>query len=360
MNSSHLDPTNQPPIAAQLTQVGSSKDAAEDVGTVLSEAQVVQELAYFRRCLAQAGPTGSPRWREVQVAYQPFVDRRLALLRTLRAGARRPRGLPAPWRVSRLLITTLLVASISACAPHRSDGTAHTSGPDAIGIGLAYLVLSPLLIAAGLIEGIAMLPYFLAADLHNLNHGLVESGAQVSLDETYQYAYERPLKDVPADGDTGRVFRHMSEATGHFQRVLRGYGVEEAEQFLLTAVRSADRDGYTLYAVIHRPAGAIRVRNESGQVVTLRLGGRGYYRPHERDADGRPLDVVVDWAGVPRTNIKTQKGQAILLTLAANSVLVNRRSDEYWNAQRRWTTGQYLQVVQERKVDLDRRMGLSS
>ena len=72
-----------------------------------------------------------------------------------------------------------------------------------------------------------------------------------------------------------------------------------------------------------------------------------------------PLDVVVDWAGVPRSTIKTQKGQAILLTLAANSVLINRRSDDYWVIQRRWIDGEHKQVVAERKVQLDGRMGRS-
>ena len=78
--------------------------------------------------------------------------------------------------------------------------------------------------------------------------------------------------------------------------------------------------------------------------------------PYSKDAKGRPLDLVIDWAGVPRTSIRSQKGQAILMTLAANSVLINRRSDEYWNAERVWKNGGYQRIVNDRKAVLDRRM----
>ena len=63
---------------------------------------------------------------------------------------------------------------------------------------------------------------------------------------------------------------------------------------------------------------------------------------------------------MPRTTIKTQKGQAILMTLAANSVLINRRSDGYWEIERRWLDGDYERIVAERKAQLDRRMAPTS
>ena len=86
---------------------------------------------------------------------------------------------------------------------------------------------------------------------------------------------------------------------------------------------------------------------------------RDYYKAFERDAGGDPLDVVIDWAGVPRTVIKTQKGQAILMTLAANSVLINRRSDDYWAVEKRWTDGEYKEIAEVRKAQLDKRMAKS-
>ena len=46
------------------------------------------------------------------------------------------------------------------------------------------------------------------------------------------------------------------------------------------------------------------------------------------------------------------------MTLAANSVLINCRSDNYWDFQRRWIEGDYIRIVAERKARLDQRMGL--
>ena len=264
-------------------------------------------------------------------------------------------------KATRPLVAVSVLCLVVGCAPVRTDGGTPEHGFDAAGIGIGYLILSPILIAAGLLEGIVSLPYFIAADLHALNRGMVEAQARVNLEETYQYAYDEPLAGVPEDGDTGRVFRHLRDATRHFQKVLKGYGVEDYDRYVLTAVRTADREGYTLYAVVHRPAEVIRIvdRHDGGTVRVLRPGDRRYYEPHLRGANGRLLDVVIDWAGVPRTSIKTQKGQAILMTIAANSVLINRRSDDYWDAEQRWLAGDYLDIVAERRAYLDQRMGLA-
>jgi hypothetical protein len=263
-------------------------------------------------------------------------------------------------------LLTLAVASalwITGCAaPGSQRGPDPGHGLQTFGEGVAHLMLSPFMIVAGLMEGIAALPYFLGEGVHEINRGMREANANVSLDETYRYAYDKPLAQVPDDGDTGKVFRDMDEATAHFQKVLRGYGVEEYRRYHLTAIRNADREGYTLYAVIYRPVETIRVpeKSGSGRVVTLGPSDRAYYQPHAQDAEGRPLDLVIDWAGVPRTSIRTQKGQAILMTLAANSVLLNRRSDEYWSTEAAWIDGGFRDVVATRKSYLDRRMGLDS
>ncbi|HEY5789916.1 MAG TPA: hypothetical protein VIX81_04775 [Gammaproteobacteria bacterium] len=227
---------------------------------------------------------------------------------------------------------------------------------------MAYLMMSPFLIVAGLLEGIGSLPYFLAGDLHEMNESMMNANTRVTLDQTYRQAYDTPLAEVPKSGDTGKVFRHMAEATPHFQQVLRGYGVEDADKYYLTAIRTADRDGYTLYGVIYRESPTITVRDKENpqRVLTLGKRDRAFWQPYAEDADGRPLDTVIDWAGVPRSSIRTQKGQAILMTLAANSVLVNRRSDDYWAVESRWTGGGYLAIVNERKGYLDKRLGLDS
>ena len=250
-----------------------------------------------------------------------------------------------------MVLSTFLVAG---CVSHNPG---EPSPARSFGNALGHLVFAPVLIIAGLLEGIATAPYLIETDLHDMNREMEKANSNVTLDETYQFAYGRQLDTVPKSGNTGKVFRHMGEATMHFQNVLKGYGVADHDQYLLTAVRSADQAGYTLYGVVFRPERQIRVRNQNSRIRTLSPGDRTYYKPYERDANDQPLDVVIDWAGVPRTTIKTQKGQAILMTLAANSVLINRRNDGYWDIEKSWIEGDYKRIVTERKAQLDRRIG---
>ena len=109
-----------------------------------------------------------------------------------------------------------------------------------LGVALGYIAASPALIIVGLLEGIAAAPYFVDGDLHKMNTAMVKSQSSVTLDATYRHAYNRSLDTVPESGDTGRVFRSMAPATRHFQNVLRGYGVEDAETFLYLAEAGCD------------------------------------------------------------------------------------------------------------------------
>ncbi len=261
--------------------------------------------------------------------------------------------------MKRTVISLFMAALVTGCATPQQGGPSPEHGFNTFGQGLGHLILSPFMIVAGLLEGVSTVPYFVSADLHEMNRAMVDANAQVNLDRTYQYAYQEKIEDVPASGDTGKIFRHLSAATEHFQRVLKGYGVEEYTHYILTGIRTADREGYTLYAVVYRPEIVVQVR-EGGTTRTLKPGDFDYYKPILRDANGRPMDVIIDWAGVPRTTIRTQKGQAILMTIAANSVLVNRRSDDYWAIEERWVAGDYKEIVAERKRYLDTRMGVST
>ncbi|MCH8113503.1 MAG: hypothetical protein IH905_16365 [Proteobacteria bacterium] len=258
----------------------------------------------------------------------------------------------------KFFVVILSVILIAGCVAPRAGEPSHPA--QAFGQVLGYLVVSPVLILVGLLEGISSAPYYIEGDLHAMNAEMVAADSDVTLDQTYQYAYNRRLETVPRSGDTGKVFRHLGEATPYFQNVLKGYGVPDYDRYIITAVRTADREGYTLYGLVYRPTRRIRVRDDSGRVRTLGPRDRLYYRPHEIDADGAPLDSVIDWAGVPRTTIRTQKGQAILMTLGANAVLINRRSDDYWAAERRWIDGYHKEIATERKTYLDQRMGKST
>ncbi len=258
----------------------------------------------------------------------------------------------------KFFVVILSVILIAGCVAPRAGEPSHPA--QALGQALGYLVVSPVLILVGLLEGISSAPYYIEGDIHAMNAEMEAANTDVTLDQTYQYAYNRRLETVPKSGDTGKVFRHLGEATPYFQNVLKGYGVPDYDRYIITAVRTADREGYTLYGLVYRPTKRIRVRDDSGRVRTLGPRDRLYYRPHEIDADGAPLDAVIDWAGVPRTTIRTQKGQAILMTLGANAVLINRRSDDYWEAERRWIDGYHKEIATERKTYLDQRMGKST
>ena len=78
----------------------------------------------------------------------------------------------------KIILGVATVMLLNACAPaHQQAKTAHPRGFDAMGHGIEQLVLSPFVIVAGLLEGIAMLPYYVAQDLHALNHALVQHQA---------------------------------------------------------------------------------------------------------------------------------------------------------------------------------------
>ena len=254
----------------------------------------------------------------------------------------------------KIILGVATVMLLNACAPaHQQAKTAHPRGFDAMGHGLEQLVLSPFVIVAGLLEGIAMLPYYVAQDLHALNHALVQHQAPVDLERTYQYAYGQALTE---NAGGGRAFKRMAEATMHFQDVLKGYGVKHHRNYILTAVRSADDAGYTLCALVHRNQSAINVRVSEGGTRTLTRADPEFFRPYRSDTQGRPIDIVIDWAAVPRHAITNQKAQAILMTLGANSVLQDRRSAEYWHAEQRWYAGQHKSVVARRQRSLDARL----
>ncbi|MEM7061360.1 MAG: hypothetical protein AAF557_27600 [Pseudomonadota bacterium] len=226
----------------------------------------------------------------------------------------------------------------------------------AAGQALGYTVASPLLILKGLTEGIGSTAQVAKGDLKAMNEALVKAKAPVDLARTYRYAYGTDLATAPADGNTGQVFRHLGAASRHFQDVLRGYGIGNARDYYLTAVRTADAQGYTLYAVVYRPEQQIRVVVD-GRQKTLTPEDDAFYRPYAQDARGAALDLVLDWAAVPRTEIRTQKDQAVLMTIGANSVLINRRSNDFWAVEAAWRNGDFRRIANEKQQATARLLG---
>jgi len=258
------------------------------------------------------------------------------------------------------IVIAFAIFMVFACAAPNQQGPSTEHGMGSALQGVAHLILSPLQIAAGLLEGIASVPYFLSTGVHEVNRGMIEAQANVALDDTYEAAYNTKIADVPESGDTGVVFRRMKHATESFQKVLRAYGVHDADRYILTSIDTANEQGYTLFAVVYRPGDSIEVfdKYSPSQVRIFTRGDRLFYEPFQKDVHGRGQDAVVDWAAMPRDDIKTQKAQAILITLAANSVVEAKRSPEYWEIERRWIAGEFREITNDRLVTVRDRMKL--
>ncbi len=109
-------------------------------------------------------------------------------------------------------IVALSTILVTGCVPPHAGEPSPARG---LGQALGYLLFSPVLIVAGLFEGIATAPYLVGADIHEMNREMVKANTNVTLDETYQYAYGRALDDVPKDGDTGKQ-RSKEKVQPHF------------------------------------------------------------------------------------------------------------------------------------------------
>lgn len=261
--------------------------------------------------------------------------------------------------MKKLISVLLCLIMIAACAtPHQNSRPNPRSGLQSALAGLAHLILSPIQVAAGLMEGISALPYYMSTNIHDINQGLVDAQASITIDDTYDSAYGTRLSQVGENGETGEVFRRMKHATKSFQTVLRRYGVNDAERYILTSIDTANNAGFTLFAVVYRPVDTIHVidKYDGKSVRRFSKADRLFYEPFQSDVTGKSLDTIIDWAGIHRDFVKTQKGQGILLTLAANAVVDRKRSPNYWQTETRWVAGEYQDIVQKRMAEVQERL----
>jgi hypothetical protein len=256
------------------------------------------------------------------------------------------------------LLICIILCLISACATPQKNGPSVQHGFSTALTGLGHFLLSPFQIAAGLLEGVASVPYYLATNLQAINQGLIEAQADITLDDTYESAYGKRLSQVPNNGDTGVVFRRMKHATQFFQKVLKQYGVHESNRYLLTSIENSGK--YILLAIVYRPVDTIEVIDKYGSqaIRSLSSADRLFYEPHLTSTNANPLDTVIDWAAFSKEYIQTQKSQAILITLAANAVLNEKRTPEYWEVEKRWLAGEAHKIVKQRAKEMNRRMGI--
>lgn len=259
--------------------------------------------------------------------------------------------------LSVLLISVFLV---TACSTPQQGGPNAGRGFSSAMLGVVHLVLSPIQIAAGLLEGVAAVPYYAGTALGDINQGLIKAQAQITLDDTYEGAYGKRISQVDPSGDTGEVFRRMKHASEYFQKVLQHHGVKDSSSYILTSIDTANKKGFTLFAVVYRPAKSITVvdKYDGKTIRNFTSDDRLYYEPFQADAKGKSLDVIVDWAGIPTNQYDTQKQQAILMTLAANAVASERTRADYWASEKRWIDGQYEDVIKAQSQKVEKAMGI--
>jgi hypothetical protein len=232
------------------------------------------------------------------------------------------------------------------------------SGLDGTTSGIMQFNLPPRKIAAGLSQGITSVPYYLSPSLQDINKGLINANAKVTLSDTYEAAYGKHIKAVPENGDTGETFRRMKLATEYFQKILSRQGIPHTGNYILTSIDTANSQGYTLFAVVYRPKDKIKVidKYDGRTEQAFESNDRLYYEPFKNDITGNELDVIIDWSGLPHDIMFTQKGQALMLTIAANSVINEKRSPDYWAIEKRWIEGDFEAIVKQQVVDFKTKM----
>ena len=203
-------------------------------------------------------------------------------------------------------------------------------------------------IAEGIQVGAPALPYFVYSkmSLPHLNEEFKNSNARITLEDTYDAAYEFSFEDIPSDGNTEHAFENMETASKYLQKILKLKGVENFENYFLTALGTADNDGYILIAAIYRPDRTINVFNKFDFLSrqTLTLEDIDYYRAYRTDVSGKLQDIVYDWAALPTQCVSQQAYQSIPLTLTAIKALDQKQDNEYWRKERQWIAGNHLSV----------------
>lgn len=247
---------------------------------------------------------------------------------------------------------------LAACATSPATGPSVEHGFSSALSGLGHLLLSPLQIAAGLLEGIASVPYYLATNLNTLNQGLIQAQAKINLEDTYQSAYGKSLTEVPPNGETGVVFTRMRQASQYFQKILQQYGVYDSQYYLLASIEDPPGEN-VLLSVVYRPFTTIEVfdKHYPQRLRSFSVTDRLFYEPFRTDSQSKPLDTLIDWAAFPKQVLQTQKSQAILLTLAANSVLSHKQAPEYWEIEPRWLAGEASAIVKQKTAEMNKKLG---
>jgi len=254
-----------------------------------------------------------------------------------------------------LIASGITICLISGCTHNPTKDSGAGSGLNGFLRGIAHLVLSPIQIAAGLLEGVASLPYYASTGLHEINKGLEDAQANITLDDTYDSAYGKRISEVSIDGETNDRFRRMKHASTYLQKILKNYGVNDHNHYFLTSIDTENKQGATLFAVVYRPADSIKVLDKYNHKTVQHFTNKDrlFYEPFAKDINGNSLDTIIDWAGVPVESYKAQKMQAVLLTLAANAIIDGKQRDDYWAVEKRWIAGESAIIIKQQNSKMN-------
>jgi len=265
-------------------------------------------------------------------------------------------------RVACAALASVFVLS-SCAAPSYPGYQAAERGMQTFGTGLGNLILAPFMIVAGLLQGLAFLPYVAGIALDDLNRALLEAHA-VSLEDSYRAAYGVSLSDPRVDRKTGQVadggfgfgrFRPgaLADASDAFQRLLISQGMPDAvaRHYVIVADYTYTRSrGVILLAVVYRHTGnePFQVTSKNTGIVTMfRPANLGWRSAYERDVHGQLIDEVIDWTAIDYAALQQDKLVATLMAIGAESIKSGKRSHEYWAAEKRWIAGETTQVMAE-------------
>ncbi len=199
-------------------------------------------------------------------------------------------------------------------------------------------------------EGAAALPYLARSDvdINEINSQEVNQGLKITVADTYRWAYGKSLDEVPSDGDTGHQFENMRQATELLHKVLAGYGIENPDSYVFTSIETVKSEGLILFATVNRDEERIAVASEKGGGKTVHVSKNdpAFYSPYQKDAAGKPLDHVVDWATLTTDCYKQQIHQAMLLTMEANKIITGQTKPGFWQAKKNWLAGGYIEIFE--------------
>jgi len=253
---------------------------------------------------------------------------------------------------------------LSSCAaPNYPGYQAAERGMQTFGTGLGNLILAPVMIVAGLLQGLAVLPYTVGLALNDVNRALLKAYA-VSLDDSYRAAYGVSISDPRVDRETGQVkdggfgsgrYRPgaLADASNAFQRLLVSQGMPEAvaRHYVVVADYTHTRSrGVILLAVVYRHSGTepFQVSSKHTGIVTMfRPENLGWRSAYERDINGQLIDEIINWTAIDYSSLQQDKLVATLMSIGTESVKSGRRAHEYWGAEQRWIAGQTKQGMAE-------------